>query len=178
MMVQVHGVKDRARAAVKDPVREDPGQTHPVPEGAAVVPGGEVVAGNRERETGPGVEQGNNVRREHVMPGGDRTGPQGEGPMTGRGLGFCGSFAAPGYARGDVGWGRGYGAGGRGWRHMYRETGLPGWLRGGAPAVAPGVAQEWLETRARALESELAAIRTQLGELVRPGNREREGAAE
>ena len=26
------------------------------------------------------------------MPGGDRTGPLGQGPMTGRGAGYCGGF--------------------------------------------------------------------------------------
>lgn len=31
------------------------------------------------------------------MPGGDRTGPMGAGPMTGRGFGFCNGFGNPGY---------------------------------------------------------------------------------
>lgn len=44
------------------------------------------------------------------MPGGDRTGPAGQGPMTGRGAGPCGS----GQGRGALGGrGRGFG-GGRG----------------------------------------------------------------
>ena len=30
------------------------------------------------------------------MPGGDRTGPAGRGPMTGRGLGDCAGFSRPG----------------------------------------------------------------------------------
>ncbi len=47
------------------------------------------------------------------MPRGDRTGPAGKGPMTGRGTGFCAGFGTPGYlnpfpARG-FGRGRGYG---------------------------------------------------------------------
>ena len=47
------------------------------------------------------------------MPAGDRTGPWGLGPRTGRGLGLCAGFAAPGYAyRGPgLGLGRGYGLG-------------------------------------------------------------------
>lgn len=59
------------------------------------------------------------------MPGGDRTGPAGEGPMTGRKLGFCGGGDGPGWAgagrgmgrgRGGRGFGRGRGVGrGRGW---------------------------------------------------------------
>ena len=31
------------------------------------------------------------------MPGGDRTGPAGMGPMTGRGAGFCAGYPMPGY---------------------------------------------------------------------------------
>jgi hypothetical protein len=46
------------------------------------------------------------------MPGGDRTGPVGQGPRTGRGLGFCAGFDNPGYM--NQGWGKGFG-GGRGW---------------------------------------------------------------
>ncbi|NMC44151.1 MAG: DUF5320 domain-containing protein, partial [candidate division Zixibacteria bacterium] len=74
------------------------------------------------------------------MPRGDRTGPAGMGPMTGRGLGYCAGFGMPGYmnpapGRGfgmGFGRGRGFGGGGRGWRHWYYATGLPGWMRFGA----------------------------------------------
>ena len=68
------------------------------------------------------------------MPGGDRTGPMGAGPMTGRGAGYCVGYAVPGYAnampgRGfGVGWGGGWGRGWR-WRHWAYATGLPGWGR-------------------------------------------------
>jgi len=47
------------------------------------------------------------------MPGGDRTGPLGQGPRTGRGLGWCNDNDRPGYA--DPAPGRGLGLGrGRG----------------------------------------------------------------
>jgi hypothetical protein len=58
------------------------------------------------------------------MPRGDRTGPWGAGPMTGRAAGYCAGYAVPGfmnprrgYGRGfGRGWGRGFGRGrGRGW---------------------------------------------------------------
>ncbi|MHA1671064.1 MAG: DUF5320 domain-containing protein [Promethearchaeota archaeon] len=51
------------------------------------------------------------------MPGGDRTGPRGQGPMTGRGLGYCAGYDSPGFTAGaGYGLGRGYGRGyGRGW---------------------------------------------------------------
>ncbi len=52
------------------------------------------------------------------MPFGDGTGPLGQGPMTGRGLGYCGGYGAPGRFRGygrGFGMGRGFGRGmGRG----------------------------------------------------------------
>ncbi len=49
------------------------------------------------------------------MPGGDRTGPVGRGPLTGRGLGPCGGGKAYGYAAGRrAGYGLGLGLGRRG----------------------------------------------------------------
>jgi len=50
------------------------------------------------------------------MPQGDRTGPIGQGPRTGRSLGFCSGYDTPGYAKGfGGGMGRGFGFGrGRG----------------------------------------------------------------
>ena len=63
------------------------------------------------------------------MPGFDGTGPQGMGPMTGGGRGYC---AVPTNAQsGPVGgrfFGRGRGRG-RGWRNGYWATGMPGWMR-------------------------------------------------
>lgn len=58
------------------------------------------------------------------MPRGDRTGPTGMGPMTGRGAGFCAGYGVPGFkntipAKGGMGFGRGCGRGfgmGMGWR--------------------------------------------------------------
>jgi hypothetical protein len=77
------------------------------------------------------------------MPGGDRTGPLGVGPMTGRAAGYCAGNPAPGYAY--AGSGRGYGGGrgrggGRGWRNRYYATGLTGWQRAawGGPAWGAG----------------------------------------
>lgn len=48
------------------------------------------------------------------MPRADRTGPLGEGPMTGRGLGICAGGGKPGFFN-RMGFGRGFGRGmGRG----------------------------------------------------------------
>jgi len=79
------------------------------------------------------------------MPGGDRTGPAGAGPMTGRAAGHCAGYPVPGYmnpvgGRGFFGRGMGRG-GGRGFRHWYYATGLPGWARTGFGYPAGGVAQ-------------------------------------
>lgn len=71
------------------------------------------------------------------MPGGDRTGPLGQGPMTGRAAGYCAGYDMPGYmnpipGRGFWGGGRGggWGGGGRGWRQWFYAAGLTGWQRG------------------------------------------------
>ncbi|MFC1676172.1 DUF5320 domain-containing protein [Planctomycetota bacterium] len=66
------------------------------------------------------------------MPGGDRTGPAGMGPMTGRAAGFCAGFGVPGYAnpvggRGYFGQGRGRGMGrGRGFGRGFAWSGAAG----------------------------------------------------
>lgn len=76
------------------------------------------------------------------MPGGDRTGPLGMGPMTGRGAGFCAGYPAPGYM--SAGFGRGFGrgrGGGRGRRNWFYATGLTGWQRAayGYPMFGAGM---------------------------------------
>jgi len=42
------------------------------------------------------------------MPGFDRTGPSGQGPLTGRGFGPCGSGRGKGFGRRFYGFGYGY----------------------------------------------------------------------
>lgn len=75
------------------------------------------------------------------MPGGDRTGPFGAGPRTGRAAGYCAGysmaeFANPivgrgfgmGYGRGfGHGFGRGFRGGGRGWIGRNRLFDMPYW---------------------------------------------------
>ena len=60
------------------------------------------------------------------MPGGDRTGPNGLGPMTGRRAGFCAGYSSPGFSNPRYGYGRGRGRGfGRGFwgrrRYWYND---------------------------------------------------------
>lgn len=124
------------------------------------------------------------------MPAGDGTGPMGQGPMTGRGAGYCSGFDAPGWAnpmpgRGFGVYGRGGAWGGRGggWRHrnVFYATGVPGWARAGygpawgAPpawgygpyAEAPSAEDEteFLRQQAEWLKQQLDAIGKRIEEL-------------
>lgn len=106
------------------------------------------------------------------MPRGDGTGPGGMGPRTGRGLGFCAGFAVPGFAHPGpgyrMGFGRGFGGGGRGWRNAFWATGLPGWMRGDAPAAyAPPTDDEaeMLKRQAEGLENSLKQVQSRLAEI-------------
>jgi hypothetical protein len=64
------------------------------------------------------------IKKEKIMPRGDKTGPTGEGPQTGRRMGFCAGYDHPGYdnltrgsgrgLRGSFGHGGGFGRGFRG----------------------------------------------------------------
>ena len=77
------------------------------------------------------------------MPGGDRTGPMGMGPMTGRAAGYCAGFAVPGFmiAPGGRGFGGREGGRGRGRRNWFYATGLTGWQRTAVGMPAFGVGQ-------------------------------------
>ncbi|BBB31831.1 conserved hypothetical protein [Thermotomaculum hydrothermale] len=94
------------------------------------------------------------------MPFGDGTGPLGQGPMTGRGLGYCAGNNAPGrfggFGRGfgyGRGWGRGFGRGfGRGWGYRWYGN-------------APVDEKTALENRLRFLEEELKYTRERLKEI-------------
>jgi len=128
------------------------------------------------------------------MPGGDRTGPWGEGPRTGRAAGFCTGYDAPGYvnaSRGGrggwgqgwgQGWGRGYGhgrGGGRGWgrgmawRHgwggypgPYAYAPQPAW---GVPAPSREDELRMLQDQAAQMEATLEDIRKRMTELEQSG---------
>ncbi|MBN1350825.1 DUF5320 domain-containing protein [candidate division KSB1 bacterium] len=118
------------------------------------------------------------------MPRGDRTGPAGMGPMTGRAAGYCAGYAVPGYANpipgrgaGFGGGGRGFGGGGRGWRNMYYATGLPGWMRFATSPTAPYAPQayapqmtaeqeiDYLKNQAEYFQKGLEEIKKRIDEL-------------
>ncbi|MCK4929028.1 MAG: DUF5320 domain-containing protein [Methanosarcinales archaeon] len=104
------------------------------------------------------------------MPGGDRTGPLGFGPRTGRSAGYCARYPEPGYMNPNIGRGLGRG-GGRGHRNWYYATGLTGWQRD-AYSSAPGVKAitkeqnlAELKDHAEYLENELKEIRKSIQEI-------------
>lgn len=100
------------------------------------------------------------------MPGGDRTGPSGMGPMTGRGAGFCAGSARPGWSNRFGGWGRGFfggrRGGGFGFRGAWRGYGMPGIPQEPAYGPAPVDEKQWIQERARQLESELEELRRRM----------------
>ncbi|MHB1461502.1 MAG: DUF5320 domain-containing protein [Armatimonadota bacterium] len=109
------------------------------------------------------------------MARGDGTGPQGTGPMTGRGLGYCTGNNTPGFANpagSGLGKGMAYGRGGVGGRGMAMRRGRGGYnpTAGFAPPAAGGNASvvpnetAALKAQISALERQLAAIKASLGE--------------
>jgi hypothetical protein len=96
------------------------------------------------------------------MPRGDRTGPWGAGPMTGRAAGYCAGHAVTRYMNPRFGYGRGYGKG-RG-RELYLYP--PPVIVPAYPKVNPPVTQQQpQEQEVAALENyqkELAAEKTDI----------------
>ena len=88
------------------------------------------------------------------MPGYDRTGPAGQGAMTGRGMGYCNASRGAGNA-GPLGMGcrRGWGGGGRGFRNRFFN----------APVQAAGQEDRisQLQDRITDLQDELTLLRQQ-----------------
>jgi len=120
------------------------------------------------------------------MPFGDRTGPQGLGPRTGRGAGYCFGFGMPDsmnpvQGRAGFGFGRGaclgwYGRG-RGCRNWYRATGLPGWARAGygypyVPSFTVKDEKNFLREEAEFLRKQLEDIQNRISNLERAETQE------
>ncbi|MCK4719397.1 DUF5320 domain-containing protein [bacterium] len=117
------------------------------------------------------------------MPRGDRTGPMGQGPMTGRRAGYCSGSDMPGSGNrypgggfgpgqgfgGGLGYGRGFRGGGR--RNRFYATGIPGNYP--APPVAPDMAHEQelalLKGQADALTQAMDDIHKRIDELEKGG---------
>ena len=114
------------------------------------------------------------------MPGFDRTGPMGAGPMTGGARGFCNAqsavrtgnmpdYSGAGYGRG-LGLRRGFGGGrgGRGWSRGYGAR--AGWYAPYPQAAAPGYMPpadelEYLKQQAADAADTLAALNQRIDAL-------------
>ena len=76
------------------------------------------------------------------MPRGDRRGPNGMGPMTGRAAGFCSGSNAPGFANTGTagGYGQGQGAGRGAGRRQFGPSQMQPGFGGGFNGAANGAA--------------------------------------
>lgn len=107
------------------------------------------------------------------MPGGDRTGPMGQGSMTGWGAGFCAGHGNAGFA--NSGRGRGFGCGfargsARGWRHRFLAADLPGRVRAAGTSNPPAPLSreeeiEFLRARSEQMRQDLEQISRRLNQL-------------
>ena len=112
------------------------------------------------------------------MPGGDGTGPIGQGSMTGRAAGFCAGFSNPGCA--NPRYGRGLGRGwGRDFRRGFWGRGRGFWWRGYSdpynwpqpyniglhPQLGKDEEKAYLEETVKDLEEEIKNIRNRIQEL-------------
>lgn len=111
------------------------------------------------------------------MPGGNRTGPLGFGPRTGRGMGYCAGYNMPGYTNPGAGFGRGRGMGfgrgrGFGWRAFSPLPGPapyygPAYPDYSYPQPSPDEEKTYLEGLVKNLEGEMKEIKERLKELSR-----------
>ena len=105
------------------------------------------------------------------MPGGDRTGPEGRGPMTGRRAGFCAGYQVPGYEKPGYSFERGFGRGsGRGYGRGFWGRGRGFWWRDTTPETYPQVISKdeektYLEDTVKNLEQEIKSIRKRIEEI-------------
>ena len=112
------------------------------------------------------------LKKEEIMPLGDRAGPAGLGPMTGRGAGYCAGYSVPGYMNRVLGRGGGFGRSwdrGSGWRRAGYAYGANCGYAAPYPAYPERISPEqetgMLTEQAKALENELKLIRKRVGEL-------------
>jgi hypothetical protein len=91
------------------------------------------------------------------MPGGDGTGPAGDGPMTGRAMGFCSGYPEGGYASAPIRGGRRggrFGGGFRGRRFARREM------------FPPSATDSSFDLEARSLGRQVQAVENMIARLA------------
>ena len=110
------------------------------------------------------------------MPSGDRTGPLGQGPMTGRRAGYCSGYQSPGYSNPGFGrrfgFGRGPGRGFRGhgrgfWWQIHRGPYYQPRFLDPVDNVQPSIDEEknYLNEMIENLEEDIHQIKERLKEL-------------
>ncbi|AEA34189.1 DUF5320 domain-containing protein [Hippea maritima] len=104
------------------------------------------------------------------MPWGDRTGPFGAGPRTGRGLGYCSGNTVPGYMvrSSGFGWGRGFGGGrgfGRGRGFGFGRWGYEPYFYHAPSAPSKDDEKKFLESQIDSLTRSIEALKLRLKEL-------------
>jgi hypothetical protein len=109
------------------------------------------------------------------MPRGDRTGPMGYGPRTGRAAGYCAGYAMPGYMNpvgGRLGMGFAWGHGrGYAWRRSFVPYGVmpyhayPDESRFYGQTATPEGETEMLQHEAKVLREQLDFINKRIDEL-------------
>jgi len=102
------------------------------------------------------------------MPKGDKTGPWGAGPQTGRGAGYCAGYSVPGYMNPPAGYGRGLRRGrGRGWGRGFGRARFfspqPVSVQPVAQPQTPEQEVEALENYQKQLEAEKKDIDQEMG---------------
>ena len=117
------------------------------------------------------------------MPGGDRTGPAGFGPMTGRAAGYCAGYSEPGYlnpilGRGYGFWGRGRGGFGRGFGRGFRRgfgRAYPYYgyeMPYGQVDMSPTQEADMLRHQVKEMEEEIKAINKHIGTLAKTSKKD------
>lgn len=103
------------------------------------------------------------------MPRGDRTGPEGFGPMSGRGLGYCNGYESPGYTKGIPRGGRGYGRGRGFGRGPGYGRGNYGWYDRGysnpEPAIPTASEKTLIENEIKVVKEHLKNLKKRLTEI-------------
>jgi len=123
------------------------------------------------------------------MPWGDRTGPAGLGPMTGRSAGYCAGYSVPGYlnpipgrgfygvGRGGYPWGGGRSrawGGGRGWGGRggvygapYGDYSYPQYT----PVPTPKEEESYLKEELSLLEDQIKSVKERLKVVEKEGEK-------